>query len=461
MRPGTAPRKGMYVAAVLSCGVLVASGVGYATADHYVGKVEHVNVFTGLTGRPASGGGTNVLVVGTDDRAGLTRKQQKQLKTGHIDYGRHTDTMMIVHLGDDGSASVVSIPRDSYVDIPDFTDEKGVSHPASKQKINAAYDIGGPPLAVETIEQATDVRIDHYAELNFAGFVHMVDALGGIKVCTPVAISDSKSGLELPAGESQLDGAQALSYVRARSFDPTADIGRMKRQQQFVASMFQKATSLGTLVNPLKLNAFLDAALSSVRADETMNTGTVLNLAQKAGGTSPSDVTFQTIPILGDKVIPGVGNVVEWDPEKSQELFAKLRSGGSITGTPKSKGTEVEVTPANIRVQVWNGTTKSGLATRAADDLESAGYYVVGEPRNAAQSTDVTVIKYDPGYDVSLETLRAAFPDAEFEEVSGLGKTFQIILGPDYNGIQPVRAKSEASPSASADTPHTAADRIC
>src|SRR3954452_17486463 len=144
-------------------------------------------------------------------------------------------------------------------------------------KLNTAYSFGGPRLTIRTIEANTNVRIDHYIEVNFLGFVKIVNALGGVSVCTPTPIHDpvhrlatggyGGSGLELPAGTSKLDGIRALEYVRAREFDPTADLGRIQRQQKFMSSMVQKAKSTGVLLNPGRLYSVIQAVADSLTTD--------------------------------------------------------------------------------------------------------------------------------------------------------------------------------------------------
>ena len=220
--------------------------------------------------------------------------------------GRRSDTMILLHLsaGSD-KATLISLPRDSYVLIPAYKDSKGRQHPAAHNKLNAAYDLGGPALTVQTVQIATGLHIDHYVEIGFGGFVKMVDTIGGVDVCTTKALHDPESGLNLKAGTSKLDGQQALEYVRARYVDPTADLGRMKRQQAFLGSLFRTALSTQVLLNPLKLNAFLGATLSSITLDTHLTRDDLLGLATRTKGLSPSNVVFATVP-LSDVELPAV-----------------------------------------------------------------------------------------------------------------------------------------------------------
>src|SRR5262249_1872726 len=182
-------------------------------------------VFAGYPDRPAGGRGTNWLIVGSDSREGLTPEQQNELATGGDVGSSRTDTILLVHvpgLGSSNPATLVSIPRDSYVPIPGH----------GKDKINAAFAMGGAPLLAQTVEQATGLRLDHYAEIGFGGFPALVDALGGVTVCLSEPINDSLAGINLPAGCQKLDGRNALGYVRSRA-TPRADLDRMLNQRQF------------------------------------------------------------------------------------------------------------------------------------------------------------------------------------------------------------------------------------
>lgn len=454
---------GRLVAVCTAAGVLAVSGIGYAVASEATSQVNHTEVFGLVSARPNNDGGLNILLVGSDDRTGLSRKERRKLHVGQDEYGRHTDSMMIMHVADNGSVGIVSIPRDSYVQIPEHTTSSGKTIPATNQKINAAYSIGGPSLAVETVEKATGVHIDHYAEINFNGFVNMVDGLGGVPICTKAPIVDEKAGLNLPAGEQTLDGPTALGYVRARYFDPSADIGRMKRQQTFLAAMFKQVMSPATLANPPRLLGFLNAAAGSVTVDENFSKRDMWALAAKLRSVNPSNITFQTIPLSDDTYEPGVGSVVKWDPAESAALFEQLKTGAALNeGGDAPVGEVVQVAPGNIFVRVQNGSAVPGQATKVMNELRSAGYVVVGTATNAPRKTgEATIIEYDPNYDTSLKTLQAAFPDAEVKEVRGLGRTFRITVGSTFDGIKAVHVVAPASPTPGGEKPKTAADNPC
>jgi LCP family protein required for cell wall assembly len=176
--------------------------------------------------------GTNWLLVGSDSREGLTLEEQQQLHTGQDEGAQRTDTIMLVHISNSGT-TLVSLPRDSYVYIPEHTDLEGNLQEQRRNKLNAAYSQGGPPLLVETVEFNTGLKIDHYMEIGFKGIRDLTDAVGGVDICVPQDYNDEKSNLNVKAGCQELDGVTALAYVRMRYADPKGDIGRIERQQQY------------------------------------------------------------------------------------------------------------------------------------------------------------------------------------------------------------------------------------
>ncbi|MEZ5117185.1 MAG: LCP family protein [Candidatus Nanopelagicales bacterium] len=454
-------RRGLRVlAGTLSVVVLAASLLGWAASQRYLGKIQQISVFAGLSDRPDAGEGEayNVLLVATDDRTGLSRKERNKLNVGHADYGRHTDTMILMHVSSDsGRVTMVSLPRDSLVTIPARTDADGTQHDAQQAKLNAAFAYGGPALTVSTVEQATGVRIDHYMEVDFKGFLRMVDALGGVEVCLPAAAQDEKSGLDLPAGRQTVQGPQALAYVRARYIDATADIGRIQRQQKFLASMMQKATSAGMLLNPVAFDSFVSAAAESVKTDEGLGSDQLMELAQRLRGLDPKNVTFMTVPVAEyDHRVDGLGSTLLWDDLAATALFAKIRDDQPVV---KAKAATVEVPPGEIRVQVYNGAGVDGLGGRAATDLAKIGFEMAGPAENAdASDATTTVVRYDPGWDRSVKTVAAALPDAELVAVEGLGRTIEVIVGSSYAGTSPVKV---SAPTSSLDQVRSADQDIC
>ena len=267
--------------------------------------------------RPASGAGTTWLLVGSDSRQHLTPEQQAQLATGgDVGTGR-TDTILLVHIPAVWSSTpttMVSIPRDSYVSIPDY----------GSDKINAAFSVGGAPLLTQTVEQATGLRIDHYAEIGFDGFATMVDAVGGVTMCPPEPISDPLAGIELPAGCQKLDGRSALGYVRTRA-TPRADLDRMVNQRAFMSALLHRAASPAVLLNPLRWYPMAHAAGDAVAVDDGDHIWDLARLAWVLRG----DVVTTTIPI-GEFGGGDSGSVVVWNDDAAGQLFDALRTDSVV-----------------------------------------------------------------------------------------------------------------------------------
>lgn len=430
--------------------VLGAAGVGHEVMNSLDTGIERIDPFKDMKNRPSPGHGMNVLLVGTDGRDKISEEERQKYRLGGAPC-HCTDTIMIVHISADRSrASVVSLPRDSYAEMPAHMDETtGEEHQPHPVKINAAYAEGGPQLTVRTVERMTKVKIDHYLEVDFTSFMKTVDVLGGVEICTVKPLNDTYTGLNLPAGQHELSGGEALQYVRSRHLDGAGDLGRMQRQQRFMAALVAKATSSGVLLNPVRFREVTRTLLGSVRADRGFGTDQMLDLGQAMRKFTPASSEFTSVPI-GDMSYPvkGIGSTVKWDPKKSETIFDALRKDRplAVHRPKKAKATVVDVAPDQIRVQVENGTATPGLGKKADKALNAAGFLTTGTPGNATdRAVRRTVVQYDPGWDRSAKTLAAALPDAELKEVPGLGATLKVVAGADFEKVSPVRAEDPAA----------------
>ena len=237
----------------------------------------------------------NILVMGSDSRAGPGNDIDSE--TG---IGERSDTTILVHISADRKTVYgVSLPRDAMVARPECEDDAGKTVPGADPVIfNEAFSLAGPTCTVAQVESLTGIYIDHYVTVDFNGFKDMVEAVHGVTVCIPEDVDDSAHGITFEAGTQELDGQQALDYVRERSSTPNADIGRMKRQQAFVASMINKVVSAGTLTRPSRVYSFLKAATGSVVTDPDLaSLSKLANLAYQFRKTDLDNITFITVPI--------------------------------------------------------------------------------------------------------------------------------------------------------------------
>ena len=317
------------------------SAISWAGLGRITAAIPKIDAFAGLDDRPKKeSSAINYLIVGSDTREGLTRAEIRKLKVGgpEVAAGKRSDTMLLVHVSKKrDKAAIISIPRDSYALIPEHKNSQGKVIPAAYSRINSAFNWGGAPLLIQTFEEMSGLRIDHYIEVNFVGFVRMVDALGGVEICTKRDIDDPKSHLVLPAGRHVLDGVDSLKYVRTRYFDGLGDLGRMKRQQEFAGAMLRKATSAGVLLNPVKMVDFIGSALDSVVTDEDLNQSDLLTLGKQLRNLSASNVRTLTIPLKYYNYRKnGVSGAVLWDPVLAPELFNRIKNDEALLDKVKA-----------------------------------------------------------------------------------------------------------------------------
>ncbi|TNM42718.1 LytR family transcriptional regulator [Nocardioides albidus] len=271
-------------------------------------RVDKVD-FEPTAGRPDEQPGTTYLLVGSDSRAGLSAEERKRLHTGDA-ASELTDTILLLHTGD-GPTTLVSIPRDSPLEIPGF----GVS------KVNSAYAKGGTPLLVQTLEKATGLRIDQYVEIGFGGLVGVVDAVGGIEICPKKRIKDKDSGLNVKKGCQEADGATALAYSRARKFSPISDLARVQQQREVIAAVGDKVLSPWSVIDPVRwwrLN------------------GSVPDFFRFGKSTGPVDAGRWALAMTKVKkscTVPVARADATWDTERAKQLFGKVAADDTASIT--------------------------------------------------------------------------------------------------------------------------------
>lgn len=304
----------LLIGPLLACLAAVGGAIWFDTSLH------RAPVLADYPGRPEAGRGANWLIVGSDSRQNLTAEQQQDLATGGDVGSSRTDTILLVHvpaLGSSTRPTMVSVPRDSYVQIPGH----------GKDKVNAAFAMGGPHLLTETVEQATGLRLDHYAEIGFGGFAGLVDALGEITVCPTEPIDDPLAGINLPAGCQALNGRNALGYVRSRD-TPRADLDRMVKQRQFVSALLQRSASPAVWLNPWRWYSVPRAIAQALTVDQDDHVWDLARLGWALHG-SP---TAMTVPI-GEFRNGDAGSVVVWDHDAARALFDALAADAPVSAS--------------------------------------------------------------------------------------------------------------------------------
>ena len=272
----------------------------------------------------------NILVLGTDSRTSAS--DPSQWKEG----AQRTDAIMIVQVsGDRKTVSVMSIPRDSWVEIPGH----------GQGKINAAYSYGGPSLTIHTVENLTGIHIDHFAVANFESFVALTDEIGGVRV--NLKTPQTLAGKELGAGAQVLNGQQALAYTRERSSLPNGDFDRVKRQQTWMRSIVSRVLTNGTLSSPTALYSFLKTASRTVAVDESFTLNQMQSLALETRHLHSNDIAFMTVPTAGTGTSADGQSIVTLDADADAPLFkafAEDRVRAYLTEHPDA----VELLPATV-----------------------------------------------------------------------------------------------------------------
>jgi LCP family protein required for cell wall assembly len=306
-QPGRRGRRIALVIVVVVVVIIAGIGGSYFWVN---GKLNHT---VSLPATSNVSAGTNWLIAGSDSRAGITRGQQDSLHLG--DEGADaSDSLMLLHTGT-GKPVLISIPRDSYVPIPGH----------GSDKINAALAIGGPALLVETVEEVTGLRIDHYMGIGFEGLADVVNTVGGVRMCLPIALRDSDSGVNLKAGCQNLNGADAVAFVRDRHSFLTSDLQRIQDQRAFLSALLSKATSPSVYLNPFVALPFASTSASSIAVDKGTSLYDLIAVAQALRAPQTG-----TVPIANANYATSDGDAVLWDQRQALELFNALKDGKTV-----------------------------------------------------------------------------------------------------------------------------------
>lgn len=314
--------------------ILGAAGAGWWAYSHLNGNIDSVDLDQAIgDNRPQKvvAGAQNILVLGSDSRAGAN---------GDLDHGdvsgARSDTTMLVHIPEGRSkATAISIPRDTLVTRPECKAADGKTVPSQKRAMfNGIYGLAGPACVVKTVEEMSGVRVDHFVEVDFAGFKGLVDALGGVTVTLDKPMSGAKGGLKLDAGTHRLNGTDSLKFVRTRyGYGDGSDLGRIGLQQQFMMAMLSEIKKQDALGNPARLYKLADAGTKSLTTDSELASLTALSdFAQSMKGVDPDTMQTIMLPVAYDKVDPN--RVVAAEPQASQ-LWEALRKDQPVPESAK------------------------------------------------------------------------------------------------------------------------------
>jgi len=459
----TASRRRTFVtsAKVLSSLVSVALVLAFAYGWNYYRQLNHlqrVNISIGGNGssnghHDIDGKDENLLLVGNDDRSQLTDAQVKELHVGRDGGSLATDSMMIVHIPANGSkAALISLPRDSYVNIPGYGMDRlnaayadGYTHASGThlQKISA-----GARLLIKTIYNLTGLTINHFVQVTLLGFVELSDAVGGVTINLCHAVNDTVaynrsigqdggSGLVLSAGTHTIKGVQALEFVRQRHNLPNGDLDRTARQRYFLTAAFRKVASIGIISH---LSQLKTAVQKSIYVDDSLN---ITSLATQMASLSANNIKGERIPFERFDHNSPVGDVEIVDPAKVKTFVNNLIAGSSGATALSKAGT---VDPSTVTVSVLNGGTVNGAAGTASATLTTAGFHASAGDAPASQES--TTIEYASGMESQAKTLAKYVPGAVLQQTSV--SVLTLVLGGD--GLTAKSTPTTTAPSTSTST---------
>ncbi|MFC9998311.1 LCP family protein [Nocardia sp. NPDC127526] len=438
----TPPRVLSALAAVL---VLAATGFGWHSVDQLVSSINRIGDL-GLGG--GKDGAVDILMVGIDSRTDahgnpLTDAERAMLHAGD-EVGLNTDTIVLIRVPNNGeSATAISIPRDSYVDIPGLgmgkinsaygttklnEQQKLLDKGVAPEEADQESTLAGRQALIKSVANLTGLTVDHYAEVGLLGFVLLTDAVGGVEVCLNNAVYEPMSGADFPAGRQRLDGAQALSFVRQRHELPRGDLDRIVRQQVYMAQLVHQVLSARTLTNPGRLQELSDAVGRTVVLDDNWDVLAFLHQLQDLSG---GQVKFETIPVKDLNGWTDDGeSVVRVDPAAVQKYVAKM-VGEDADSHEETGG----VDPATVTADVYNASGVGGLAGQAAQALAAKGFRTgtvdnwIGGP---VQSSRVLAAG---GSDPKARAVAQALGGLPVIADAGLPQgAVRVVLASDYSG---------------------------
>ncbi|MEY2469785.1 MAG: hypothetical protein QOF21_2483 [Actinomycetota bacterium] len=451
---------------------VVSAAAGYGYLKFRLGQLDRISFGCGVLrncGDDDPGEPMNVLLVGSDTRANISKAERGKFGNEGDVGGERTDTMMVLHIDPQAEkASILSIPRDLYVKIAGtgITDRINTAYALHTTKrttttsrasattragalnsttIPASQIKDGPSRLIATIKQELGVEIDHYIEVDFNGFRAIVNAVGGVTVPFPAPARDKLAGLDVKqAGCVSLSGDQALGYVRSRHFqsfesgkwhsDPTGDIGRISRQQDFIRRMLGKAISRGAR-NPIKLNALIGAGIDNVRIDSALSSKDILRVGTRFRSLAPEAVDMVTLPTSGFRTSAGA-SVLKLKTADAREIIDRFNG---LTQPEPTTGSVPPIAPATVRVLVLNGTGINGQAGKTLHDLTNVGFTAGGSGDAPAGFNQAkTKIRYGTGQLQKAQLLQAYVIGGGqlISDPTLKGGNIELTLGAGFGGVR-------------------------
>jgi LCP family protein required for cell wall assembly len=413
--------------------VLLVGGGGAAWLYHdLVGGIDQERVDDRLgANRPEKlNKSLNILLIGSDTREGDNAEYAVPGMAG-----ARSDTTILLHLSPNRDQAVgISFPRDSMVKIPACEKEKGGTVPAQFGMLNAAFAFAGPTCTWKTLESLTGIHIDHFVQVDFAGFKRMVDALGGVEICVDKPVNDPRAELHLEAGKQTVKGDEALGYVRARySLGDGSDLERIERQQKFMAAVVDKATSGSVLTDPAKTYKFLKAATKSMTTDDDLDLATMRKLADGLKGMSAGQVRFVTVPVEGYAPDP---NRVQWNDSLAKPLFDAIRHDDKLPTEPAgpNPAQPAPLAPGKVHVTVVDAGGRDAQVERVVKQLRQRGYKVEKKVEEAAEVPESRLV-YAPSAEAQASALARDVPNAMLTaDPSGPQDGIRLVIG--KNGVR-------------------------
>jgi polyisoprenyl-teichoic acid--peptidoglycan teichoic acid transferase len=406
--------------------VVLAVGAGYVYYRWRFAQIHKANI----AGLADDSGTLNVLLVGSDSRANVEGDTAFNDKSTPVT-GQRSDTMMILHADTkQKKAMILSIPRDLYVPIAGTT---------GSNRVNTAFD-SGPQRLVDTIQQDLGIKINHYVQVDFVGFQSIVNSVGGVDIYVPAPARDKVSGLNIKIpGCAHLDGFQALAWARSRHFeeleggrwqsDPTGDLGRIQRQQDFIRRMLKKALATR---NPLKVNQLIGIGIKNVQIDQHMSSSDILRLASKFHSLNPDTVDMATLPTTPFTTRIGglTADVLRLKQPDAQTFIDRVNG---IEQPPPA-----ELKPEGVRVRVLNGTGQTGLAAQVSVALQGPGFSIADRGDASGGRYSQSLIRYSGGALAKAQLLQRYLQNGArlVSDPSLRTVDVALVVGSDYTGVR-------------------------